>query len=131
MVVELNHPSTKQRLLSDLQHVGWFFLLVGILWILRGLARSVTAGDPFGVGNVRRLRTLGFLLLVGASVVEVVNYALRTSLSNTLSPSAYGDLGFTGFRVPFFALLAGLGAFVLSEVFAYGVRLREDVEGTI
>jgi hypothetical protein len=28
-------------------------------------------------------------------------------------------------------LVAGLGAFVLAEVFAHGVRLREDVEATI
>jgi hypothetical protein len=131
VVLELNHPSTKQRLLADLHHIGPFFLLVGVLWILRGLARSVTEGDPFGAGNVRRLRTLGFLLVIGAPVVEVVNYALRTSLSNTLESSAYGGVGFPGFSVPCFALLGGLGAFVLAEVFAYGVRLREDVEGTI
>ena len=29
------------------------------------------------------------------------------------------------------ALLAGLAVLVLAEVFAHGVRLREDVEGTI
>ena len=28
-------------------------------------------------------------------------------------------------------VLAGLGVLVLAEVFAHGVRLREDVEGTI
>jgi Protein of unknown function (DUF2975) len=131
VALELNHPSTKQRLLADLQYIGPFFLLVGVLWILREFARSVTEDDPFGAGNVRRLRTLGFLLVIGAPVVEVVNHALRTSLSNTLESSAYGGVGFPGFSVPFFALLGGLGAFVLAEVFAYGVRLREDVEGTI
>jgi hypothetical protein len=29
------------------------------------------------------------------------------------------------------ALLAGLAVLVLGEVFAHGMRLREDVEGTI
>ena len=32
---------------------------------------------------------------------------------------------------PVGALLAGLGVFMLAEVFAYGLSLREDVEGTI
>ena len=32
---------------------------------------------------------------------------------------------------PAAALLAGLAVLVLAEVFAHGVRLREDVEGTI
>ena len=30
-----------------------------------------------------------------------------------------------------FMVLARLGVLVLAEVFAHGVRLREDVEGTI
>jgi hypothetical protein len=32
---------------------------------------------------------------------------------------------------PAAALLAGLAVLVLAEVFAHGLRLREDVEGTI
>ena len=28
-------------------------------------------------------------------------------------------------------LLAGLGAFILAEVFAHGLRMREDLEGTV
>ena len=111
--------------------VGPFLLLAGALWLLRGLARSVREGDPFGHTNVQRLRTLGFLLVVCAPVVEVINYALRLSLANTLPPDAFGDVGFPGFTFPFALLLAGLGAFILAEVFAHGLRLREDVEGTV
>jgi hypothetical protein len=36
-----------------------------------------------------------------------------------------------GFSVPANWLLAELGAFILAEVFASGLQLREDVEGTI
>jgi hypothetical protein len=63
--------------------------------------------------------------------VELLNYALRSALTNTLQPSASGDLGFDGFRFPLAALLGGLGAFVLAQVFAHGLRLREDAEGTV
>lgn len=129
VTVDVRHPSAKQLLLSTATFVGPFVLLAGALWLLRGLALSVKGGDPFGQANVRRLRTLGFLLVVGGLVVEIVNWALRISLANTLPPSL--SVGTAGFRFPFALLLAGLGAFVLSEVFAYGVRLREDVEATI
>jgi hypothetical protein len=91
------------------------------------------AGDPFGAANVRRLRGIGFVLIVGAPVVELINYGLRTALYNDLpatgSPAL--DIGAPGFSLPAGALLGGLGAFVLAEVFAYGVRLREDVDGTV
>ena len=36
-----------------------------------------------------------------------------------------------GSSAPGSVLLAGLGALILAEVFAYGLRLREDVEATI
>jgi len=116
---------------SHVAAVGPFVLLAGALWLLRGLARSVREGDPFGPANVQRLRRLGFLLVVGAPVVELGNWALRLSLANTLPANAFGNVGFRGFNFPFALLLAGLGAFILAEVFAYGVRLREDVEGTV
>jgi hypothetical protein len=131
VTLEVRDPSAAQRLLSVGMDVGPFVLLVGALWLLRGLARSVTEGDPFNASNVTRLRRLGFLLVLGAPAVELVNWALRLSLSNTLPADEFGDVGFPGASVPFVLLLAGLGAFVLAEVFAAGVRLREDVEGTV
>ena len=69
--------------------------------------------------------------MVGGPLVEFVNWALNLSLANTLPPNAFGNVGFLGFSFPFVLLLAGLGAFILAEVFAHGVRLREDVEGTV
>jgi DUF2975 family protein len=131
VTLEVKNPSAAQLLLSDGLGVGPIALLAAGLWLLRSLARSVREGDPFGPANVHRLRLLGFLLVVGAPVVEVVNYALRLSLANTLPPNQFGDVGFPGFSFPFPLLLAGLGAFILAEVFAQGMRLREDVEGTV
>jgi DUF2975 family protein len=131
VTLEIKDPSAGQLLLSDGLWVGPFVLLAAGLWLLRSLARSVRERDPFGPANVQRLRLLGFLLVVGAPVVEVVNYALRLSLANTLPPNQFGDVGFPGLSFPFPLLLAGLGAFILAEVFAQGTRLREDVEGTV
>ena len=129
VTVSVKDPTATQLLLSTGTAVGPFLLLAGALWLLRGLARSVKKGDPFGHANVQRLRRLGFLLVVAAPVVELVNWALRSWLTNTLPAPL--SVSTSGFNFPFVELLAGLGAFVLAEVFAYGTRLREDVEATI
>jgi len=131
VTIEIRDATAKQQLLSAATAVGPALLLGIGLWLLRGLARSVREGTPFGPANVVRLRNLGLLLAVGGTIVAVVDWALRLALANTLPASAYGGVGFDGFRFPFPLLLAGLGAFILAEVFARGVELREDVEATI
>lgn len=106
-------------------------LFIAGLSLLRGFGRSVMDGDPFGLANVQRLRRLGFLLVAGAPLVELLKWSLRQSLYNALPPTPSVDIGVAGFSLPAAALLGGFGAFILAEVFAYGLRLREDVEGTV
>ncbi len=131
VVLEVEDPTTGQVLLSTAEDVGPWLLSVAGLWLLWGLARSVRKGDPFGPQNVKRLRGLGFLLVVGAPLVELFNSAIRASMLNSLPPDRFGDFGMAGFALPATAMVAGLGAFILAEVFAYGLRLREDVEATV
>ncbi len=102
--------------------LGPLLLFIAGLWLLRGLARSVTEGDPFGAPNVQRLRRLGFLLVAGGPAVEVLNTLLREALFNSLPPHPAVDIGMAGYNLPGTAILAGLGAFILAEVFAHGVR---------
>ena len=131
VTLEVKDASTKQQLLSAAQGLGPAFLLVVGLWLLRGLAGSVREGDPFARPNAQRLRSLGTLLIGGGLLVAVVDWALRSSLANTLPPKLLGGVTSPGFEFPGPWLLAGLGAFILAEVFAYGLSLREDVEATI
>lgn len=102
-------------------------LVLSILWLLRGLLNSVREGDPFNGSNVRRLRTIGLLLLVGAPIAELV----RSGFEQALSSSTTGTGSGLSFSIPGGGLIAGLGVFVLAQVFAHGVRLREDTEGTV
>ena len=102
-------------------------LVVAMLWLLRLLLRSVRDGDPFTAANVRRLRAIGFLLVVGAPVASLAMFVCDQWLAST---STAGELG-ASFTVPGAGPIAGLGVFVLAEVFAHGARLRADVEGTV
>jgi hypothetical protein len=131
VTVEISDPTTKQMVLRSALDLGPLALLLGGLWIGRAFLRTVLAGDPFGAANVGRLRAIGFLLVIGAPLVALLNYALRSALFVAMPPFPSIDLGMEGLAIPGNALVAGLGAFILAEVFAYGSRLREDVEATI
>ena len=131
VTVEVPDPTAGQTLLRAAIDLGPALLVIAGLWLLRGFLRSVLDGDPFGARNVLRLRSIGFLLVLGAPLVVLVNSALRIALFNAVPAYPSLDLGSAGFSLPLGEILAGLGAFILAEVFAYGRRLREDVEATI
>ena len=129
--VEVHEPTVTQMLLQSASGLGPLLVLIGALWLVRGVLTSVMRGDPFGPGNVRRLRSLGLLLALGGSVVALLDYSLRRALFEQMPPMPAVDLGLEGPSLPVGVLLGGLAAFVLSAVFAHGSQLREDVEGTI
>ncbi|HET6749674.1 MAG TPA: DUF2975 domain-containing protein [Actinomycetes bacterium] len=103
-------------------------LVVAALWQLWGLLRSARRGDPFTIANVWRLRQFGWLLLLGWPLVAYLTMALKEWLASSLPANETGGL----FAPPIGgALVFGLAVLVLAEVFAHGLRLREDVEGTV
>jgi hypothetical protein len=129
--VEISDPSVNVMALRSAVDLPQVALLIGVLWLLRGLVGSVRAEEPFGEANVRRLRRLGAALVAGGLAAAFVQALLRLWLFNALPPDATTNLAGRGFEFPGSAVLAGLGAYILAEAFAYGLRLREDVEGTI
>lgn len=124
-------PGARQIALATARDLSHAALFIGVLWLLRGLALSVRRRDPFDAANVVRLRGIGSLLVFGGLLVEVVDTTLRRLLWESLPAGRFGDVGTEGFGLPGNMLLAGLGAFILAEVFAQGLRMREDLEGTV
>ena len=88
-------------------------------------------GDPFDAANVQRLRGIGSALVFGGVLVEILNSSIRAQLWQALPQDRFGNVATEGFGLPGNMLLAGLGAFILAEVFAHGLRMREDLEGTV
>jgi hypothetical protein len=110
-------------------------LIVAALWQLWGLLHSARQGDPFTTANVRRLRKFGWLLLLGWPLVTYLTTNLKAALADTVpdTVTAVTVKLMSGLLAPpiGLALVFGLAVLVLAEVFAHGLRLREDVEGTI
>ena len=128
VTIHIRNADASQMLLyfarGLIQIIPWLVLL----WLMRRLLLSVREGDPFTAANVRRLRTIGFLLLFGYPLSIFLSQIIEAQLA---SSSPVGELGtsFPGDFGP--GPVVALGVFVLAQVFAHGVRLREDVEGTV
>lgn len=134
--LEIADPTDRERRLAIAIDILPLLLSIAVLWPLNGIARSVRDGDPFGNENVRRLRAIGVVLVAGALAVWYVQGQLQDALAEPYLAPPSDTRYIPGLRpadndLPDLALLCGLGAFVLAQVFAHGVRLREDVEATI
>ncbi len=127
----IEEPSAGVLLSSWTVEAARASLLVAVLALLHRIVASVRTGIPFERRNVARLRTIGWVLLVGFPVVELLAFSVRSASLNWFPSTNLGDVGAAGPELPVAALLAGVGVHVLAVVFAEGLQLREDVEATI
>jgi DUF2975 family protein len=136
VTVDLADPSLLQRVIATVPVFVWWTLALAVLWLLRKVARSAAERDPFRASNVTGLRWLGALFLVGFPLATIVDGYFRDLLFSadvwTGGPLPPGGMA-TGFQVVVSApaIMAAVCLFALAEVFAYGTRLREDVDATI
>jgi hypothetical protein len=136
VTVDLVDPSLLQRVIATVPVFVWWALALAVLWFLRKVVRSATKGDPFQASNVTRLRWLGALFLLGFPLAAILDGYFRDLLFSadvwTGGPLPPGGI-VTGFQVVVSApaIMAAVSLFALAEVFAYGARLREDVDATI
>jgi DUF2975 family protein len=136
VTVDLADPSLLQRVIATVPVFVWWTLALAVLWLLRKVARSAAERDPFRASNVTGLRWLGALFLVGFPLATIVDGYFRDLLFSadvwTGGPLPPGGIE-TGFQVVVSApaIMAAVCLFALAEVFAYGARLREDVDATI
>jgi hypothetical protein len=116
-----------EHLLVRLQVLPLAILALVVLVLMRRIVRSVAAGDPFVEENVRRLRIIGWLVALSPLLLVIAQVAR----SELVSRSAAGDLALSHITIAFVPILIGGLLLVLAQVFAEGLRLREDTEGLI
>jgi hypothetical protein len=131
--ITMTDPPLLQVLLVVGNQAAGFLLVVAVLWLIQRIAASMRRGDPFQEANARRLRWTGILLLFGYPLVVVLegffqNWFFSNEHSPPLPPGGL-SIGFP--IISMVAILGGLCVLVLAEVFRYGIRLRDDVEGMV
>ena len=95
-----------------------------VLKRLLAIIGTVRAGDPFLAANASRLKAIAWVLLA-LNVLSIVIGGIAKAVSSPAHPLNL-DAGFS-----INGWLAVTLTFVLARVFAEGVLMREDLEGTV
>ena len=109
-----------------------FLVLVANVWALVLFIRivvSVNRSDIFNWRNVRRLRRLGILLIVGFVCVLLPEYMALCNLREAFALEAY-DLALPD-SAKVTNLLLGLISLIVAEAFAIGLKMKEEQDLTI
>ena len=107
-------------------------VLIANIWALVVFIRlviSINKSDIFCWRNVRRLRRLGVLLVVAWTCAWLSEWIELQALRQALSIPHY-ELAMTD-AVDRISLLLGLCALIVGEVFAIGLRMKEEQDLTI
>jgi len=127
--LQVENPSARQVAFAAILDAGNIAFYLGILWILRGIAVAVRKSEPFAKDVASRLRAIGLLLLIGSPILQGVSMAVSGAMVGRLPLSA--GLEPAGYEFPDGAIVAGIVALALAQVFVLGMRYREDSEATI
>ncbi|WP_433212582.1 hypothetical protein [Microtetraspora malaysiensis] len=100
--------------------VGAFFLLWRLLWRARG--------GVYIAQVARQVRFLGWWLLVGGLLApQLENFAMM----RLLDTMAVGEASYRLGEIPLVVSLVALGLLALASILRDGVRMRDDLEGTV
>ena len=103
--------------------------MLGVVILFLKLIASIKVAAIFTRNNVRRLRWIGICLITISALYSVGNYV---ELEQTRSVVAIDGYEITGENIiEFSSFINALIAFLAAEVFALGLKLREEQELTI
>lgn len=99
-----------------------------VLLLMLRLVRTLRAGDPFVLANARRLTRVAIIVAAGGTGASLLS-AWGDHL--VLSDAAIQPLVREQLDVSLLPIVAGLGIFLLAEVFRRGALMRRDLEGLV
>lgn len=120
-------PVSIMSALASLLSAG---LCVWAVLLFFRLVMAINRSEIFCWKNVRYLRRLGFSLLVAGCCSMLVAYIDYRSLVELYSFSGY-SLHFSGMVLKTSPLVLGLCALIVGEVFAIGLKMKEEQDLTI
>ena len=127
-----DHPGVGQAVCALLTFLPSFLLFLGFLILLRRLVRTAENSGVHSVQTAHGLARVGWFLLIASAASAAVEGLARSILLSTLVDSD-ANSGFVpgNWDFPLVPLLAGLGVLAFAQIMRAGVRMREDLEGTV
>ncbi|MGI6616176.1 MAG: DUF2975 domain-containing protein [Dethiobacteria bacterium] len=105
------------------------FIGVLVLYQLRKIFATLTAGTPFTDENVGRIRIIGIALIAGALFESVIHILNGVYLSNILRMPGV-ETG-VNMKIDLTGVFMGVVVIILAEVFRYGAYLQEEQDLTV
>lgn len=110
---------------------AWIILICAVLSIMQFVkfVRNINRADIFSWNNVKRLRKLGLYLLLVFSCNIIIEYMNIWQTSQALSIPGYSFNWLHPLSES--SLLLSVLAFIFAEIFAIGLRMKEEQDLTI
>ncbi|RZQ60202.1 DUF2975 domain-containing protein [Amycolatopsis suaedae] len=129
----VDSPGVTQRLADVGDQLPPVLFMFGAVWLALRFLRTAAQDGPYDATIPGKLTTLGWFLLAGGPsamlLAAVASAALRADL--LADAPASGWLGQWWSTMPWWSVVAGLTALLFAHILRIGVRMREDLEGTI
>lgn len=130
MAVSVDNPSARtSAFMSSLLSLFQLGLYIWAIVLFIRLIISINKSDIFNWRNVRRLRYMGAALILGFSCLFLMAYLNYRSATEVFSLRGY-DLIFSDL-VDITMLVLGLCSLIVGEVFAIGLKMKEEQDLTI
>lgn len=130
MIVSVNtQPSVLSRIISLLILIADYVAIVWAVVLFIRLIVSINKSDIFNWKNVRRLRRLGVLLIISFACTFFTAFLSFYNVGKVFSVTGY-SLSMAD-MVHITSLVLGLSALIVAEVFAIGLRMKEEQDLTI
>ncbi|MET8685144.1 DUF2975 domain-containing protein [Streptomyces sp. NPDC004732] len=121
-------PSVGQRAAELGDGLPWLLFGALALLLFSRLLDAVLLQGPFTDAVSRRLTALGWFVTVGTPLAGLVVGWSHSWLVSSMAPIVGSGPTVSG---PQALILAGLAAVIMGKIMREGVRMREDLEGTI
>ncbi|TDV44285.1 hypothetical protein [Actinophytocola oryzae] len=123
----VDNPTGTQRIADIGDQVPQALFALGALWLLLRFLRTASDAGPYEASVPGRLAALGWFVLVGGPVSELLFalsvHSLRTSMISGVPSTDWVAQWRAEF--PWWALAAGLAALVFAHILRIGVRMPE------
>ncbi|NIM95963.1 MAG: DUF2975 domain-containing protein [Anaerolineales bacterium] len=123
---------TRSTMLIVISNAAKLVLAMGlayIFYLLREVVQAILDGEPFVAENVRRIRRLGYAVLVVGILGSTIEYLAATVILNRL-PTTVPVLS-AGPTFDASLILAALFILLLAQIWSYGLELERDRALTI
>lgn len=124
-----SEPNIWLMLVANLSSFCYIFVSLFSVIIFFKLIVSINKSDIFNWKNVRRLRWLGILLVLTFLFSATPSWIMAWQLSGIFSVSGYSFS--TSELISTLTLVLGLVSLIVGEVFAIGLRMKEEQDLTI